>query len=63
MLGTKISKLGTPALLMDLPAMERNLATMLGFFRGRTAKLRPHFKNHRVLALSRAAEPYHRSTH
>ena len=61
MLGTKISKLETPALLVDLPAMERDLATMSEFFRGRAAKLRPHFKNHRVLALSRAAEPYHRS--
>jgi D-serine deaminase-like pyridoxal phosphate-dependent protein len=52
MLETKISKLETPALLVDLPAMERNLATMSGFFRGRAAKLRPHFKNHRVLALA-----------
>jgi D-serine deaminase-like pyridoxal phosphate-dependent protein len=52
MLGTKISKLETPVLLVDLPAMERNLATMSGFFRGSAAKLRPHFKNHRVLALA-----------
>ena len=45
-------RLDTPALLVDLPPMERNLATMEGFFRDRPAKLRPHFKNHRVLALA-----------
>lgn len=50
--GVDVCKLGTPALLVDLPAMERNLATMEGFFRDRPAKLRPHFKNHRVLALA-----------
>jgi D-serine deaminase-like pyridoxal phosphate-dependent protein len=44
--------LDTPALLVDLSAMERNLAAMERFFRDRPAKLRPHFKNHRVLALA-----------
>jgi D-serine deaminase-like pyridoxal phosphate-dependent protein len=44
--------LDTPALLVDLPAMERNLATMAEFFRNRPAKLRPHFKNFRVLTLA-----------
>lgn len=52
MVGTELRKLETPALLVDLPAMERNIATMAGFFRDRKAKLRPHFKNHRVLALA-----------
>ncbi len=45
--------LETPALLVDLDAMEQNLQTMARFFRGRSAKLRPHFKNHRVLELAR----------
>jgi D-serine deaminase-like pyridoxal phosphate-dependent protein len=44
--------LPTPALILDLDAMETNLAKMAGFFRTRSAKLRPHFKNHRVLALA-----------
>jgi D-serine deaminase-like pyridoxal phosphate-dependent protein len=44
--------LPTPALILDLDAMEANLAKMAGFFRARSAKLRPHFKNHRVLALA-----------
>ena len=47
-----LARLETPALLVDLAVMERNLASMAGFFRGRPAKLRPHFKNHRVLALA-----------
>ena len=42
----------TPALLVDLDAMEHNLATMARFFQDRSAKLRPHFKNHRVLELA-----------
>jgi D-serine deaminase-like pyridoxal phosphate-dependent protein len=42
----------TPALLVDLDVMERNLETMARFFCNRPAKLRPHFKNHRVLELA-----------
>ncbi len=42
----------TPALLVDLEAMEQNLETMARFFCNRPAKLRPHFKNHRVLELA-----------
>src|SRR6516165_11449856 len=42
----------TPALLVDLDAMEHNLETMARFFCNRPAKLRPHFKNHRVLELA-----------
>jgi len=37
----------TPALLVDLPRMEANLARMASFFRSVPAKLRPHFKNHK----------------
>lgn len=42
----------TPALLVDLDVMEQNLAKMVQFFSSRPAKLRPHFKNHRVLELA-----------
>ncbi len=42
----------TPALLVDLEVMERNLETMAQFLCNRPAKLRPHFKNHRVLELA-----------
>lgn len=47
------SDIETPALLVDLDVMERNLETMVEFFCNRPAKLRPHFKNHRVLELAR----------
>jgi D-serine deaminase-like pyridoxal phosphate-dependent protein len=42
----------TPALLVDLDTMEQNLRAMAQFFSSRSAKLRPHFKNHRVLELA-----------
>lgn len=37
----------TPALLIDLPAMERNIARMAAFFADKRAKLRPHAKTHK----------------
>ena len=48
----KKNELETPALLIDLPAMEGNLRRMAEFCRHGTAKLRPHFKNHKCLALA-----------
>ena len=48
----KKADIETPALLVDLDVMERNLETMARFFCNRPAKLRPHFKNHRVLELA-----------
>lgn len=42
----------TPALLVDLDRMEANLERMAAFFRSTPAKLRPHFKNHKCLALA-----------
>jgi D-serine deaminase-like pyridoxal phosphate-dependent protein len=48
----QLADIETPALLVDLDVMERNLETMARFFCNRPAKLRPHFKNHRVLELA-----------
>jgi D-serine deaminase-like pyridoxal phosphate-dependent protein len=48
----EIEQLPTPALLVDLPVLEDNLRTMQKFFGSCSAKLRPHFKNHRVLTLA-----------
>jgi D-serine deaminase-like pyridoxal phosphate-dependent protein len=45
--GTPADKLPTPALLIDLPKMESNLAEMSAFFRDKPARLRPHFKTHK----------------
>lgn len=49
-----IRDLETPALLLDLDAMEGNLLRMADFFRQRPVKLRPHFKNHQVVELAAA---------
>lgn len=46
--GLEKGELDTPALLIDLPAMERNLEKMATFFRGRKVKLRPHVKLHKA---------------
>jgi D-serine deaminase-like pyridoxal phosphate-dependent protein len=49
----KTHELDTPALLVDLNNMESNLARMAGFLRQTPAKLRPHFKNHRIVSLAK----------
>src|ERR1039457_391244 len=48
----RIHEIDTPALLVDLDAMESNLQRMAGFFRDQPTKLRPHFKNHKVPMLA-----------
>lgn len=48
----KVEQITTPALLVDLDAMESNLHRMAGFFAGRRCKLRPHFKNHKAPLLA-----------
>jgi D-serine deaminase-like pyridoxal phosphate-dependent protein len=50
--GTGLRELPTPALLMDLDGMERNLLRMANFFRDSGPKLRPHFKAHQVISLA-----------
>ncbi|MFH1570836.1 MAG: DSD1 family PLP-dependent enzyme [Gemmatimonadota bacterium] len=40
--------LDTPALLIDLDAMEHNIRKMADHYRGRKAKLRPHVKTHKT---------------
>jgi D-serine deaminase-like pyridoxal phosphate-dependent protein len=43
----------TPALLVDLPAMERNLARMASYFEKGPTRLRPHYKNHKCPELAK----------
>ena len=50
--GAARSDIDTPALLVDLDVMERNIATMSAFFRDRPAKLRPHFKSPKAPAIA-----------
>ena len=48
-----LSDIPTPALIVDLPAMERNIARMAAFFAARPCKLRPHFKAHKTPEIAR----------
>jgi D-serine deaminase-like pyridoxal phosphate-dependent protein len=45
--------ISTPALLIDLSVMESNLKKMAGFFQEGPARLRPHYKNHKCVALAK----------
>jgi D-serine deaminase-like pyridoxal phosphate-dependent protein len=47
------SDIPTPALLVDVPALDRNIARMAHFFAGRPCKVRPHFKAHKTPEIAR----------
>jgi D-serine deaminase-like pyridoxal phosphate-dependent protein len=47
------SQIPTPALLVDLNVMEANLQKMADFFADGPTRLRPHYKNHKCVALAR----------
>jgi len=49
----KISDLDTPALLIDIDVMERNLARVASYARQHDLRLRPHTKTHKIPALAR----------
>lgn len=48
----KLRDIPTPALVVDLPVMERNIERMASYFASRPAKLRPHFKAHKTPAIA-----------
>ena len=48
-----IHELDTPALLIDLDIMERNLGRMADYVRTHGLRLRPHTKTHKIPALAR----------
>jgi D-serine deaminase-like pyridoxal phosphate-dependent protein len=48
-----VSEIPTPALVVDIPAMERNIRRMADYFASRTCKLRPHFKAHKTPEIAR----------
>ena len=50
----QIDDLPTPALLLDWPALKRNIDRAAAFVAGRTVRLRPHFKNHKCVPLAQA---------
>jgi D-serine deaminase-like pyridoxal phosphate-dependent protein len=47
------SEIPTPALLVDMDAMEANLKYLADFFAEGPCRLRPHYKNHKCVALAR----------
>ena len=54
MIGTRLQELDTPALLLDMAALEHNIGVIAEHYRGRNIRLRPHGKNHkcpRILAM------------
>jgi D-serine deaminase-like pyridoxal phosphate-dependent protein len=52
--GDPVASVATPALVIDLDAMERNLAAMAEFARSHGVRLRPHAKMHKSAAIARA---------
>jgi D-serine deaminase-like pyridoxal phosphate-dependent protein len=48
-----ISELDTPALIVDLDVMERNLSAMAEYCRRHNLRLRPHTKTHKIPELAR----------
>jgi D-serine deaminase-like pyridoxal phosphate-dependent protein len=49
----RIAELDTPALLIDLDVMERNLTRVAEYAREHKLRLRPHIKTHKIPALAR----------
>jgi len=49
----KKHEIPTPALVVDVAAMERNIRRMADYFAGRPCKLRPHFKAHKTPEIAR----------
>ena len=48
-----LAEISTPALIVDVPALDRNIARMAGFFATGTCRLRPHVKAHKTPAIAR----------
>lgn len=57
-INTPKKNLPTPALLIDLPALEFNLALMSDFFQQKSSKLRPHFKTHKCPIIAKKQMEY-----
>ena len=50
--GTPVEQLDTPALVVDVAILERNIDTLHSFFRQHNAKIRPYVESHRCPAIS-----------
>ena len=49
----RVAEIDTPALVVDLERMERNIATMARFFADKPAKLRPHWKTPKCVEVAK----------
>ena len=52
LIGQPVAHIDTPAAVVDLDAMERNITRMAGFARQRRVRWRPHAKLHKSAALA-----------
>jgi D-serine deaminase-like pyridoxal phosphate-dependent protein len=50
---SRLSDIPTPALLVDVAALDRNIARMAAFFASGSCRLRPHFKAHKTPEIAR----------
>jgi D-serine deaminase-like pyridoxal phosphate-dependent protein len=50
---SSLADIPTPALLVDVAALDRNIARMAAFFVSGPCRLRPHFKAHKTPAIAR----------
>ena len=50
----RIEELDTPAVVIDLDIMERNLARMAGYTKSKNIALRPHTKTHKIPDIAKA---------
>jgi len=53
LIGKPAEALPTPALLVDVEALDHNLQLLAAYFAHRPSKLRPHFKSHKCVTLAR----------
>ena len=51
--GDPVESIATPALVIDLDAMQRNLTALADFARGQRIRLRPHAKTHKSATIAR----------
>ena len=52
-IGKPVEALPTPALVVDLEALDHNLNLLATYFAQRPARLRPHFKSHKCVTLAK----------
>jgi len=52
--GFRLEDVDTPALVVDLDALEGNIARMAKALQGRSVRLRPHAKSHKCVQIARA---------